>query len=92
MKILQLFILILTFSLSSSAQTSVFNTAKGAGKGSEGDYAKWNFAIGKNQYEIKNDGKGKRTNTSTVFKLPLNKGEMIESVYFAPYKNSLIFV
>lgn len=92
MKLLHLFILTLVLSISSFAQTSEFVQAKGSGTGSAGGFAQWNFEIGTNRYEIKEDGRGTRTSSSTVFKLPLAKGEIVDNVYFSAHKNDLIFV
>lgn len=92
---------VLTFLLfffgNSQAQTRVFSEAKGKPiVGRIYDFDKWNFSIGKQKYEIKNNGQGKRTvgrNRPTTFRFLLDKDEIIDRVvYFAEYRNDLILI
>lgn len=98
MKTIQVLLTIL-FLLSISVygqQTVKFEEAIGSGTEEISSFSKWNFAIGSNNFEISNNGKGKRVkskNAVSSFRFPLGKGEMISSrIYFAQYKTNLIFL
>lgn len=81
----------------SEAQTKIFAEAKGSG-GLEAAYEfdKWNFSIGENRYEIRKNGKAKRTdagNRVTNFRLSVEKdGTLRRVIYFFVYKNDLILM
>ena len=94
-----IFLAITVFGLNefSQAQTKVFSEAKGKPfVGRVYDFEKWNFLIGKQKYEIKNNGQGKRlvgNNRIKRFHFLLEKNEIIEHrIYFARYKNDLIVI
>jgi len=79
------------------AQTKTFLEAKGSEKYQTNyDFDRWNFSVSKNRYEIRKDGKAKRTNIknhATYFRIKLDKEESIErAVYFAQYKNDLLLI
>ncbi len=97
----RILILLITiiFSINGFSQTQprVFSEAKGKPFPDRiYDFEKWSFSIGKQRYEIKNNGQGKRIigkNRITKFRLRLDKDEILESViYFAKYKNDLILI
>jgi hypothetical protein len=87
---------ILNVTANIQAQTSEFSEAVGSGTGELSEFAKWNFSIGTDKYEISNDGRAKRTNgkkSVTNFRLPLAKNETLSRIiYFARYKNDLILL
>lgn len=81
----------------SQAQTKVFSEAKGSGKYKASyDFDKWNFSVGKDRYEVRKDGKAKRTNVNNRavnFRIKLDADEEIErAVYFVQYKNDLLLI
>lgn len=87
---------ILSLAISVNAQTSEFTEATGSGTAEIGDFSKWNFEIGASEFEINNDGKGKRKNaknSAVAFRLPLGKDELISNkLYFASYKKDIVFL
>lgn len=95
-----IFVLILVlFALASveAQQIKTFSEATGSGKYQASyDFDKWNFSVGKNRYEIRKNGKAKKTdskNRITNFRIMLDKGEQVEGqIYFYQYKNDLILV
>lgn len=101
MKKLQIIFLsiILVFALIGNlqAQTKIFSEAKGSGKYQASyEFDKWNFSIGKNRYEIRKNGKAKRTdskNRITNFRFKLDKDEILSRVvYFSEYKNDILLI
>ncbi len=92
-----LILILLSFGNSPAQETKVFSEAKGSGKYQASyDFDKWNFSVGKNRYEIRKDGKAKRTNIKnriTNFHIRLDKDELLErAIYFAQYKNDLLLI
>ena len=93
--VLTLFSLVLSVNL--RAQTKAFSSAKGAGKNQASyEFERWNFSIGKNQYEIDKNGLGRRINFAgilTKFRLLKADDESLHRViYFSPYKNDLLLL
>ncbi len=93
------FLILFFFALAGveAQQIKTFSEAKGSGKYQASyDFDKWNFSVGKNRYEIRKNGKAKKTdikNRITNFRIMLDKGEQIEGqIYFYQYKNDLILV
>lgn len=94
----KLFILLslsLLLGFNSFAQTAEFSEAEGSGTSSAGGFAKWNFTLGGNAYEIADSGKGTRTSgakRATKFTLPVGAGETVSRLYCAEQKNDLILL
>ncbi|HRH43349.1 MAG TPA: hypothetical protein PKY82_17075 [Pyrinomonadaceae bacterium] len=92
---MKLFILIIILSVNLFAQTAEFTEAKGSATGETDSFSKWNFEIGLDKFEIRDNGRSKKINNKKAaksFLLPLSKNEMLEILYFASYKKDLIFV
>lgn len=76
-------------------ETKEFSQATGAGTSELGNFAKWNFTFGADQFEIDEKGVGKRQagGKSDDFRLPMRNMEMLDNnVYFAEYKGDLLIL
>src|SRR5215213_4560439 len=93
---LVLILILLSFGNLQAQQTKVFSEAKGSGKNQASyEFDKWNFSIGGNRYEIRKNGRAKRTgarNRITNFRLAVEDGELARVIYFLVYKNDLILI
>lgn len=80
----------------STAQTKAFSEARGSGeRQAYYEFDKWNFSIGKNRYEIRKNGRAKRTdgrNRVTNFRIGVEDGELSRIIYFYVYQNDLILM
>lgn len=85
-----------TFGNAQAQQPKVFSEAKGLGSNPGYSFAKWNFSVGKDLYEVEANGSAVRKtgkNISTKFRLKLEKdATLVKIVYFAKYQNDLVII